>query len=77
MLIYFLWGRGNYQQGSNADPRNNLGFNVQGSVETGNPFMGIAINYRLHSEFDGFELGWEQKVDVSSMGISVLGGDSG
>ncbi|RDW95007.1 hypothetical protein BP5796_00770 [Coleophoma crateriformis] len=40
---------GNYQQGSSADPRYNLTFMVQSSVEAGNPIIAIGINYRLHT----------------------------
>jgi hypothetical protein len=43
--------RGNYQQGSSADPRYNLSFIFQAFVETGNPIIGAGINYRLHGEF--------------------------
>ncbi|KAH6700606.1 lipase 2 [Leptodontidium sp. MPI-SDFR-AT-0119] len=40
---------GGYVQGSSSNPRYNLSFIVQNSVETKHPFIGVSINYRLQS----------------------------
>ncbi|CZR67950.1 related to triacylglycerol lipase V precursor [Phialocephala subalpina] len=40
---------GGYVQGSSQNPRYNLSFIVQHSVETEHPFIGVSINYRLQS----------------------------
>lgn len=43
---FWIHGGGNYE-GGNSDPRYNLSFIVQQSVEAGKPFIGVGVNYRL------------------------------
>ncbi|EXJ73619.1 triacylglycerol lipase [Cladophialophora psammophila CBS 110553] len=44
----WIYGGGGYM-GSSLDPRYNLSFIVQQSVELGKPFIGVSLNYRLHA----------------------------
>ncbi|OAP65368.1 hypothetical protein AYL99_01340 [Fonsecaea erecta] len=44
----WIYGGGGYM-GSSLDPRYNLSFIVQQSVEMGKPFIGVSINYRLQA----------------------------
>jgi len=55
---------GGFYQGGNADPRYNLSFIVQQSVQAETPFIGISINYRLQAW--GFLFGKEVLEDGSA-----------
>jgi len=55
---------GGFYQGGNADPRYNLSFIVQQSVQAGTPFVGVSINYRLQAW--GFLFGKEVLEDGSA-----------
>lgn len=59
---------GGLTEGGSADPRYNLSFIVQQSVEAGHPFIGVSINYRLQAW--GFLYGNELAAEGSSnMGV--------
>ncbi|KAL4963720.1 Alpha/Beta hydrolase protein [Aspergillus stella-maris] len=46
-VLVWIYG-GGYIQGSNSDPRYNLTFMVQSSVQMNKPVVAVAINYRLN-----------------------------
>lgn len=58
---------GSFTEGGSADPRYNLSFIVQESVNSGMPFIGVSINYRLSAW--GFLFGEE----VMSAGSANMG----
>ncbi len=62
----WIYGGGFYE-GSSLDPRYNLSFIVQQSVEVGKPFIGVSINYRLH----GWGFLWSE--EVVKAGVANLG----
>lgn len=62
----WIYGGGGFNGGS-LDPRYNLSFIVQQSVELGKPFIGVSINYRLQAF--GFIFG----TDVLKAGVTNLG----
>jgi triacylglycerol lipase len=55
---------GGFTEGGNADPRYNLSFIVQQSVDAASPFIGVSINYRLSGW--GFLFGEEVLADGSA-----------
>lgn len=62
----WIHGGGGFM-GSSLDPRYNLSFIVQQSVDMGKPFIGVSLNYRLH----GF--GYLFGTAVLEAGITNLG----
>lgn len=59
---------GGYFNGGSLDPRYNMSFIIQQSVEMGKPFIGVSLNYRLHAF--GFLFGSEiLKAGVTNLGI--------
>src|SRR5215471_19141730 len=59
--------RGGFYEGSSRDPRYNLSFIVEQSVEIGKPIIGVGFNYRLHG------WGFLYSQDVLDAGIANLG----
>lgn len=59
--------RGGFYEGSNRDPRYNLSFIVEQSVEISKPIIGVSINYRLHG------WGFLYSQDVLNAGVANLG----
>jgi carboxylesterase type B len=59
---------GSFNQGGNADPRYNLSFIIQESVNAGMPFIGVSINYRLSTW--GFLFG-KEIMDAGSANIGL------
>jgi carboxylesterase type B len=55
---------GGFYEGGNADPRYNLSFIVQQSIDSASPFIGVSINYRLSGW--GFLFGKEILADGSA-----------
>ncbi|KAL7271295.1 hypothetical protein RUND412_005962 [Rhizina undulata] len=65
-VLVWIYG-GGWQQGSSADPRYNMSYIIQQSVENGKPVIGVSINYRLGGF--GFLFG----KDVMNSGNTNLG----
>ena len=59
--------RGGFYEGSSRDPRYNLSFIVQQSVEIGKPIIGVSFNYRLHG------WGFLYSQDIVKAGVANLG----
>ena len=53
--------------GGSADPRYNLSFIVQNSVELGTPVIGVSINYRLSA------FGFVSSEEALTAGVANLG----
>ncbi|KAI1082040.1 carboxylesterase family protein [Whalleya microplaca] len=65
-ILVWIYG-GGFVEGAARDPRYNLSFIVDQSVQMGKPIIGVSINYRLHG------WGWLWSREVVEAGVANLG----
>lgn len=59
--------RGGLFEGGSADRRYNMSFIVQNAIDSGNPLIGVSINYRLSG------WGWLYSKEIQEAGATNLG----
>lgn len=65
--VAVFFNPGGWFEGGNSDPRNNMSFIVQQSMEMGSPFVAVSPNYRLSL------FGFLYSQEVVDAGITNLG----
>jgi triacylglycerol lipase len=65
-VMVWIFG-GGYIQGSINDPKFNMSYIVQTSVQISKPVIAVAINYRLSA------MGWLFSIEVQSQGVTNIG----